>query len=292
MVLKSLWMLASTLLFTLMAAATKAASAHYGIFEIIFYRSIFGVMLCYVLMHRSGVSPATPHPWRHLIRCAIGTTCITLGVYILAVMPISAAQTLTYTSPLWFCLFLTIGLLVSGAGKQAIDPKLLSTVFVGFLGVLLILRPDFGITNPFDALMGILTGMTGGAADFMIRNLSQHHEPRERIVFYFTLSGTIVGGLVTLWLGFSAHTAEGLWLLAAIALTGTLAQLSLTAAWSGGHPILNAVFQFSAIPFALMLGILLWSEYPDALSLFGIAVVTAAGIAASLLRIRNERTTN
>ena len=38
MAIKSLWMLVATLLFTLMAAATKAAATHYGIFEIIFYR--------------------------------------------------------------------------------------------------------------------------------------------------------------------------------------------------------------------------------------------------------------
>lgn len=285
MAIKSLWMLVATLLFTLMAAATKAAAVHYGIFEIIFYRSLFGVALCFFLLKRHGQTLRTAYPWRHLLRCAIGTTCITLGVYILAVMPIATAQTLNYTSPLWFCLFLSIGFWLT---RTPIDFKLLSAVAVGFGGVLLILRPDFGIANGFDAAMGILTGLTGGAADFMIRHLSQLHEPRERIVFYFTLSGTIVGGLVTACLGFASHTPEGLWLLVTIALTGTFAQLALTAAWSGGHPILNAVFQFSGIPFALLLGVLLFAERPDALSLVGIAIVTIAGIAASLLRIQSE----
>lgn len=288
MAIRSLWMLVATLLFTLMAAATKAAATHYGIFEIIFYRSLFGVALCFILLKRSGQTIKTTYPWRHLLRCAIGTTCITLGVYILAVMPIATAQTLTYTSPLWFCLFLSIGLSLS---RSPLDFKLLSAVLIGFGGVLLILRPDFGITNGFDATMGILTGLTGGAADFMIRHLSQLREPRERIVFYFTLSGTLVGGLVTAWLGFASHTTEGLWLLAAIALTGTFAQLALTAAWSTGHPILNAVFQFSGIPFALLLGVLLFSETPDTLSLIGIAIVTIAGIVASVLRIQAEHKT-
>ncbi len=288
MAIRSLWMLIATLLFTLMAATTKAATTHYGIFEIIFYRSLFGMALCFILLKRSGQTIKTTSPWRHLLRCAIGTTCITLGVYILAVMPIATAQTLTYTSPLWFCLFLTIGLLLS---RSPLDFKLLSAVLMGFGGVLLILRPDFGITNGFDATMGILTGLTGGAADFMIRHLSQLREPRERIVFYFTLSGTLVGGFVTAWLGFASHTTEGLWLLAAIALTGTFAQLALTAAWSGGHPILNAVFQFSGIPFALLLGVLLFNETPDTLSLIGIAIVTIAGIVASVLRIQAEHKT-
>ena len=79
MAIKSLWMLVATLLFTLMAAATKAAATHYGIFEIIFYRSLFGVALCFILLKRSGQTIKTTYPWRHLLRCAIGTTCITLG---------------------------------------------------------------------------------------------------------------------------------------------------------------------------------------------------------------------
>lgn len=278
-------MLIATFLFALMAVLIKYAAADYSVFEIIFYRSIFGVICCWVLLKRARIPIATRCPWRHLIRCLIGTTCISLGVYILAVMPIATAQTLNYTSPLWFCLFLSVANLLS---HQRPDRPMLSAVLIGFGGVLLILRPDMQI-GAFDAAMGILAGLTGGAADFMIRNLSQHREPRERIVFFFTLSGTVLGFAASLWTGFSALTPTGIALILGIGLTGTLAQLALTTAWSRGQPLLNSVFQFAGILFAIAFGMLLWGDRLDALSVLGIAVVTGAGIAASLLRLRSER---
>ena len=106
MIRQSLWMLLATFLFAVVALFVKAASDFYSVWEIIFYRSLFGVVLCAVILRKKHISIATVHPWRHLVRCAIGTTCITLGVYTLSVLPLGTAQAFSYSSPLWFCLFL------------------------------------------------------------------------------------------------------------------------------------------------------------------------------------------
>lgn len=81
MVRQSLWMLLATFLFAVVALLVKMASDFYSVWEIIFYRSLFGVALCGVILRQKHISLATAHPWRHFIRYAIGTTCITLGVY-------------------------------------------------------------------------------------------------------------------------------------------------------------------------------------------------------------------
>lgn len=273
-------MLLAALLFAVMAALIKLAAEYYSVFEIIFYRSLFGVMLCLALMKRAGVSIGTKHPWRHVVRCAIGTTCISLGVFILGSMPIAHAQALNYTSPLWFCLFLSISM---AAAKEKLDLPLLGIVLIGFAGILLILRPDASSMSPEAAAAGVLAGLTGGAADFMIRNLSQHKEPNERIVFYFTCTGALFGLASCLLLGFSQHTMLSASLLVGIGLSATFAQLSLTAAWASGHPVLNSILQFSGIPFAVLIGSLLFEEKIDGLTLAGIAVVAAAGISSCIL---------
>lgn len=283
---KSAWMLLAALLFAAMAALIKIAVQYYSVFEIIFYRSLFGAALCFMLMKRARVSIGTKHPWRHLVRCAIGTTCISLGVYILGAMPIAHAQALNYTSPLWFCLFLSIAM---AAAKEKLDLPLLGIVFIGFAGILLILRPDASSISPLAAAAGVLAGLTGGAADFMIRNLSQHKEPSERIVFYFTCAGTLFGLAASAAFGFSPHTAAGAALLIGIGLAATIAQLSLTAAWAGGHPVLNSILQFSGIPFAVLIGSMFFDEKIDALTLAGIAVVAAAGISSCVILQRKRR---
>ena len=220
---QSLWMLTASLLFALVAVSIKYAVDLYSTFEFLFYRSIAGTATCLYLLHKSGGTLKTSHPLRHLIRCAIGTSCLCLSIYILKGLPIATAQALQYTSPLWFCLFLV---LAGMAEKEKVSRSLLVAVLIGFVGIVTILRPDFSGQDAFFAVMGILTGLTGGGADFMIRDLGRHQEPKERIIFYFTLSGTLVGLLATLaTTGFHSHTFEGIAALSALMICGTLGNL-------------------------------------------------------------------
>lgn len=284
---QSFWILLATILFALMAVFVKAAAAHYSVWEIIFYRSLFGVAACAWVLRAKGISPKTTRPLRHFVRCAVGTTCITLGVWIITAMPLATAQTFTYSSPLWLCLLLSVQALVRG---ERLDLPMLAAVAAGFLGVLVILRPEASAdVTAFAVLMGVLTGATGGGADWMIRSLTSRGEPPERIVFWFTVAGTTAGGLASLISGLSPHSAAGAALLLAVGVTSTAAQISLTTGWAGGHPILNAVYQFSGIPCAVIFGFALFGERLDAVTLLGIAVVAGAGLAATLFRMRAER---
>lgn len=284
---QSVWMLVASLFFALVAVSIKHAVDVYSTFEFLFYRSIAGVATCLYVLKKSGGTIKTSHPMRHLVRCAIGTFCLCLSIYILKGLPIATAQALQYTSPLWFCVFLMIA---SVFDKEKISKSLLGAVLVGFIGIITILRPEFGGQDAFWALMGVLTGFAGGGADFMIRDLGRHKEPKERIIFYFTLSGALVGLVATLaTTGFHSHTTEGLLALAALMFCGTAGQFALTQAWTFGHPILNSIFQFSSIPFAIIFGVLFFDEHLDWMTIVGIMIVMFAGIVASVIRIRSER---
>ena len=74
-----------------------------------------------------------------------------------------------------------------------------------------------------------------------------------------------------------------------VGVAGTAAQLTLTRAWQKGQPLVNTVFQFSGIVFALILGALVFGENPDTVTFIGIAVVFAAGLTAGIIRVRNPR---
>ena len=286
MVRSSLWMLVSTFLFAVMAVLTKFATESLTVWEIIFFRSLCGVILCAAVLKRRRITVRTVHPWRHLLRCAIGTSCITLGVVALKLLPLGTAQTFNYSGPLWFCLFLSIAAAMKG---ERLERPLLLAVAAGFAGVLLVLRPDIPTEAMTGALVGVVVGFLGGSADFMIRDLSHHREPPERIVFFFTLAGTVTGFIGSLATGFSGLTTGSALLLLGIGVSATFAQLALTVGWTYGHPILNAIFQFAGIPFAVFFGFLLFGETPDLIAALGITLVAASGLAASLIRMRSEK---
>ena len=252
MVKASFWMLVGIFLFTFTAALAKImASEGFGVWEIVFWRSIVGCLFCAAVMRRKGISLKTRYPVRYVVRCTVGTVSIALSVYTLTVMPIATAQTLTNTGPLWFCVFLAIAALFTA---YRLDKVVLLAVLAGFGGVLLILRPDVsqGITMTA-AVAGVLSGFTSGGADFMIRHLTHKGEPGERIVFYIMLAGSVTGFLLAFGDGWHDVTPLSIALILGVGFSATFAQIATTYAWAKGHALVNAVFSFAGIPFALAL---------------------------------------
>lgn len=105
---ESCWMLVSAFLFALMALFVKLSTAYYGVMEIIFYRSVLGVLFVGAQMAARHISFRPHFVSHHIARCLVGTLSISLGVYVLGVLPLGTAQTLAYTSPLFFSLFIVI----------------------------------------------------------------------------------------------------------------------------------------------------------------------------------------
>ncbi len=291
--MQSTWMLAAALCFTLLAAVIKVAAESFSVFEIIFYRSLFGIFVSYWMLQHLGISIKTSYPGLYILRCVVGTLCICMGVYIVWVLPLGTAQALTYTSPLFFAFFTVVS---AWRHRKAVSRFLVAAIMVGFFGIVLILRPTVDPSEFTAMLVGVLVGVTGAWADWMIRMLTEKGEPPYRIVFYFLTTGTIVGAALTLMTGgFHAIDFYGLTLILLIGLFGTLGQFTLTYAWKYGVPLINTLYQYSGVVFAVILGMFLFDDSFDWITILGILIVCASGIAASLCGMKereNKRDTS
>lgn len=285
-VLESCWMLVAALSFSLMAGCMKVAADTFSIYEIIFYRSLLGVAIGYGVLRKTGISLHTTRPWTYVFRCSVGTFCILLGVWIVWRLPLGTAQTLAYTAALFFALFCIIEAFIK---RQSVSWFLIGAIVCGFGGVLLILRPTVEVELMIPMLIGLLVGFTGALADFTVRKMTEKGEPPPRIVFYFVCSGTLVGGLGALMTtGFHALDWMSATVLFFVGLFGTLGQLAMTHAWKHGLPLLNTIFQYAGVIFAVILGVLAFGDEIDALTLAGIAVVCASGVAAGLANLKKK----
>lgn len=283
--MNALWMLLASLLFSVMGACVKYASRHYGVTEILFYRSVIGAACLYAFVHLGGMSLATPHARMHLARGVVGTAAVFLWFYATTVLPLGTALTLNYTSPLFLAL-LVVGLALRARGR--IDWPLMATVAIGFAGVILVLQPDFAPGQTVGALAGLVSGVLSAIAYWQVKELGQAGEPEWRVVFYFSLTGTLLGGLGTLPGGFTRHTLEGALLLLAIGVATLLAQLAMTRAYGQGRTETAASLQFSAVVFASVLGVVLFDDRIPLVGWAGIAVIVASGIASTALTARRR----
>lgn len=277
----SFWVLVSAFLFTLMSLSAKLCTGHFDPFEIVFWRSFFGLSLMTLVMLKKGIAFSTQHPWSHAKRSIAGLSCFILEVIAVGLLPLSIAQSINYTSPLIFCLFFT---LVSIIHRTKIDWPIIGAVLLGFTGVLLISKPTTQDINSVGILCGLAAAVCGAAASWFLRNLGKQGEPSERAVFYFMLAGLVFGGVRMLGFPATVHwpTADTALPLFGVMTSGVAAQILWTYAWSRGHSLLNAVFEFSGIFFGVFLGWLCFNEHLDWLSITGIGLIFSAGLYSSL----------
>ncbi|WP_043348305.1 DMT family transporter [Cupriavidus basilensis] len=282
--MQSLWMLFAAFAFSLMGVGVKLASEIYATGEIVFYRSLIGVVIMWTVLASSGTSVRTPHMAMHIKRSLFGVTALLLWFTSITMLPLATAMTLNYMSPVWIALILGAGAALTGTGGA--DRKLIGAILMSFGGVICLLQPSVGHNQLTGGLIGLISGMFTALAYVEVRQLGQLGEPEGRIVFYFSAVGMVVGLAWMLYTGPSTHTWRGAGLLLAIGILATLGQTAMTRAYKRGNTLLTANLQYAGIVFSSLWGMIVWRDQLNWLSWVGMALIIASGIATTLTRAR------
>jgi S-adenosylmethionine uptake transporter len=277
-------MVLATLLFAVMGVAVKYASAHYSAGELVFYRSAIGAVVIGAYARWRGTPLRTPVPAMHAWRSATGVTALALWFYAIEGLPLGTAMALNYMSSVWMALFLLGGTVLLGSAR--IDSRLIAAVMVGFAGVALVLRPTVQTEQAWYGLSGLSSGLLAAVAYLQITALGRAGEPDARTVFYFSLGGGALGAAIATVGGWHAHTPGGLALLLAIGLLATVAQTLMTRAYTLGATLTNASLQYLGIVFSALFGVWLFDDALSGMAVLGIALIIAAGLAATYLQAR------
>ncbi len=277
-------MVLASFLFATMGVCVKLASARYATGEIMFYRGLTGAVLMTALARSRRVKLATRVPATHFWRSVAGVTAMFLWFYALGNLPVATAMTLNYMSSVWMALFMVGG--AAMMGSRRVDGRLIATVLLGFAGVALVLRPTIGENQLWHGLIGLISGMISAMAYLQVTALARAGEPEIRIVFYFSIGGSAFGLVATLFTGMHTHTPQGLGLLIGVGVLATVAQLMMTRAYSTGRTLVNASLQYLGIAFSFGYGLLLFDDPASWMAFAGMALIVAAGLAATSLRTR------
>ncbi|RZI80627.1 MAG: DMT family transporter [Rubrivivax sp.] len=283
-------MVIATLLFAAMGVCVKKASVEVSTGEVVFFRGLVGAVMMALLAWGQRLSLATSVPQLHLWRGFAGVTALSLWFYAIGHLPLSTAVTLNYMSSVWMAVFLGLRVLWRqwrGRPGKPIPPSLLLAIAVGFVGVALVLRPTLQRDQWFEGLLGVASGMLSAWAYLQVASLGRAGEPEHRVVFYFSLFGTVAGLLISAAMAGTGHavwrqpSAMGWVWLVGIGGFATLAQLAMTRAYARGQALVMASLQYLGIAHAFVLGVWLFDDPVSLLSLVGMALIVLAGVAAT-----------
>lgn len=280
MVLASFW-------FATMALGIKYASNSFSTAELVFYRGLVSVIFMAVVVRLRGISMRSPVPMMHVWRTVFGVFALSLWFYAIAHLPLATAMTLNYMSGVWVAAFVVGGSILYGnSSKQG---PLLATVLMGFVGVVMTLRPTIDQNQLFAGLVGLISGISAAMAYLQITSLGKAGEPEERTVFYFSIGTTVIGSVgmlfsdLTPWSEVRAQDAA--WVIP-VGVCATLGQWCMTRAYRKGATLVVASMQYSGIVFAALYSLILFGDHIPAIGWAGIALIVLSGILATVLRAR------
>ena len=149
-------------------------------------------------------------------------------------------------------------------------------VLIGFIGILIIIRPHGDILTEPGNLIGLASGFALAIAYLIMKYLTAT-ETGLRIIFYYFCTGVVMQ-IPLLFLTDKPPSFESSLIAASCGLTLMTAELSIIRAYRYTTASAVGVYQYCAVVFMALYGWFLWRQLPSMLSIVGIVLVSAAGI--------------
>lgn len=267
-------MLLACAFFACMDAFLKNLAGHYPPLQVMALRGLTALpLVClYIAWRREAAGVFNRRlRWRlHLLRAALNMTMLVLFVYGLQTLGLAEAYTLAFIAPL---LMVLIAVPMLG---EPVQPRHWWAIGLGFAGVVIALRPEQGAFLSMGAV-AILVAACCYALSNMLGRLISRTESSAALVFWTTAGMAVGGSLLAApdWVPIQPGHA---WVLAGLAISGFLGQMTIAEAFRHGQAAAIAPFEYSALAWALLLDWLFWHTMPDAWTLGGGALIIASGL--------------
>lgn len=267
----ALWMGGSITSFSMMAVAGRYVSQVHTTFEIMTFRSLVGlaIVLALGLASQQLGEIRRDRLRQHFFRNLFHFTGQNLWFFALAAIPLAQVFALEFTTPIWVIVLSFLFL------KERLTGPRMIAAGLGFAGILVVARPDFGALEP-----GLITAALSAvffAATIIMTKALTRHEGIVSILFWLT-GFQLCFGMIALVLQ-DAVTWPTLatfpWLMV-IGATGLTAHYCLTTALSLAPASFLMPIDFARLPLIVIVGAILFGETADAYILLGGGIIILA----------------
>ncbi|MDB9877776.1 DMT family transporter [Amylibacter sp.] len=260
--------------FVLNDAVIKYASADIGMYQSIFVRGCFAVIIIGIACIYNGAFKIIPNRldhkliiWRTLAEIFATITFLTALFY----LPIANITALLQALPL------TVTLAASWFLGEKIGWRRGVAILIGFIGVLLIIQPGTDEFNVY-SILGIFCVIFVTIRDLVVRKFSAKISTLY-VAFITAAAIALVGGFLTItyegWIPMKLHEVILLFIASTLIFVGYFFAIS---AMRSGQVSFVSPFRYTIMIWAIILGYLIWGDIPNNLTLLGISIVIGMGI--------------
>ena len=159
--------------------------------------------------------------------------------------------------------------------KEKVSTKIWIAIFIGFIGVLIILRPTSSIFDP-KALLPLLAAFILGLYQVVTKKVSEH-DTTETSLFYTSIIGIFIMSLLAsnFWNPVSSSSYILFFIIGIFFSLGVYLQII---ALSMARASIIQPFHYTLIFWAIILGYIFYNDIPDLFTIVGAVIITLSGI--------------
>ena len=260
----------SVLFFVLMSVCIKATGDHIPLFQVVFFRNFFALLPLIFFIYFLKLNFRSINNYKlHIARAFIGITAMSLFFISIRYVPLVEMQTISYSS-VFFISILSIFFLGEKIGYRRII-----AIFIGFIGVLIILKPSTELFSNYSVLPLIASLFLSMAVIVLKKILLTNNNILS--VWVFTVLCTIISLFFYnenwVWpnnLDMSFMVASGI--------LGFIAQICLTKSFQLADASILAPIDFSSVIWSFSLGYIFFGELISSDVLIGgLIIITSVG---------------
>ena len=257
--------------FSILDAFQKTAVINHSIFQLLFIKYIFTLLLsCSEAKRKKNYKF-----WQsNNVKLQVLRSCFSIiesGCFVLAFRYLSLADVHSVGS-LTPVIIVALSALIL---KENVSPKIWIAIFVGFLGVLIILRPGLSIFD-IKSLLPLMAAFFLGLYQVVTRKVSEN-DSTETSLFYTSLIGFIVMSILA-FVYWQPLTLNSYFLFTGIGIFFSMGIYFQIIALSKARASIIQPFHYTLIFWAIILGYLVYDDLPDIPTVAGATIIAASGI--------------
>ena len=280
----AVWMTGSTASWAVMAVLIRYVSDEIHAFEIVFLRSLFGMVFLLPWLYRSGIKGLhTQRFGMHFARAFFGLVAAYLIFTAITLDSLGSIAAIMTTRPIFASAAAILILREASHGRRW------SAAILGFVGALIILRPGM-VEVSTGALLAFIGVFAMAAVAIIMKSLARTERPDAMATWQMVIF--VPASLVPALFVWTTPGWEAVAVLLAMGCAGTLTQRALARAYHAADATVVLPFEFTRLIFAAAIGLAVFGEFPDLWVWIGGAVilagiVTMAGLEARRAPVRN-----
>lgn len=265
-----LFAIGAYLSFSFLDAIQKTLIIYYSLFQILFIKYSFTLLLSFVESRRkNNLKFYITYNWKMQILRGI-LSILESGFFVLAFryMSLADAHSIGASTPIIVVIFSIIFL------KEKVTVKIWIAIFIGLLGVLIIMRPGLSIFD-FKAFIPLSAAFFLGLYQVVTRKVSEHDE-NETSLLYSGITGIIVMGSLCLFF-WQPITLKFIPFFIGVGIFYSLGLYLQIIALSKSSASLIQPFHYTLIFWAIILGFIFYNDVPDFYTIVGAIIIASSG---------------